>query len=92
MTATRASGRPCGHGVFRVPSRTRPGRVYEVIWHGPGLVDCRCAGFSFRGTCWHVRAVERVVGAEMEAALPARERAALALRRISEELMCEETA
>ena len=92
MTATRASGNPTGAGVFLVPSASRPGRIYNVIWTGPALCDCACRGFDFRGTCSHVRAVEALLETERRAALPKREYHAAALRRIGDEFDCGETA
>lgn len=47
-------------GVYEVPSKSEPGRIYQVaIGGGLAEVNCPCRGFEIRSNCSHVKIVER---------------------------------
>jgi uncharacterized Zn finger protein len=83
VSATRTAGPLAGPGRFSVPSASTPDRTHAVIWVGPAAVDCPCPGFTFRGTCRHVAAVEALLREER------RDGAADRLRAIARELDCD---
>ena len=47
---------------YRVTSRSKPGKFYEISAEGPDLV-CTCPGFEYRGTCSHARALKAALAA-----------------------------
>jgi SWIM zinc finger len=54
-TATRALGTPHRYGTgWLVPSSTTAGVQYYV---NADATRCSCRGFSYRGTCRHLRTV-----------------------------------
>jgi len=82
MVAVRLTGLVAEAGTFAVPSGSRPGVVYRVIWGEVGLW-CECPGYAFRGDCKHAKQVVTLVTTERDR-LEWRERARLALEEIAE--------